>query len=99
MTPLQTTPLDPAASNEKFISCDCHSEFIRLNYDKEIECFDVSIWTLQASSKPHWRTKLRWLWRILTNDSPYGDQVIINEDKAKELADYILEKLASKSGT
>jgi hypothetical protein len=83
----------PIKSNEKFIKCDCHSEFIRLDYDHEFEHFDLSIWTLQASSKPSWKTKLRWIWRIIRNDSPYGDQVIIDKFKAKELAEYLLDKI------
>jgi hypothetical protein len=83
----------PVESNEKFIKCDCHSEFIRLDYDSDFEHFDLSIWALQASSKPGWRTKLRWIWRILTKGSPYGDQVIIDKDKAKELADYLTDKI------
>lgn len=79
----------PAKANEKFIKCACHSEFIRLDYDSEFEHFDMSIWTLQASSKPSWKTKLRWIWHIIKNDSPYGDQVIIDKCKAKELAAYL----------
>lgn len=73
---------------EKFISCDCHSEFIRVSFDEEFKHFDLSIWT-QTSSKPTWKNKLRWIWRIITQDSPYGDQVILSENKAKELAEYL----------
>jgi hypothetical protein len=80
-------------SNEKFIKCDCHGEFIRMDYDPELAQFDMSIWTLQASSAPSWKTKLRWIWRIIIHNSPYGDQVVINKDKAKELADYLIDKI------
>ena len=73
---------------EKFIVCDCHSEFVRLIYDKEFEQFDLSIWT-QTSSKPTWKNKLRWIWRIIKDGTPYGDQIILNKDKAKELAEYL----------
>jgi hypothetical protein len=91
-----TQPNQPKC-DEKFIVCDCHSEFLRLSYDEEIELFDVSVWTLQASSQPGWRMKLAWIWRILTKGSPYGDQLVIDKDKAKEISDYILNKLASES--
>jgi hypothetical protein len=80
-------------SNEKFIKCDCHGEFIRLDYDPDFASFDMSIWTLEASSTPSWKTKFRWIWRIITHNSPYGDQVVINKDKAKELADYLIDKI------
>lgn len=73
---------------EKFISCECYSEFVRVAYDKEFDHFDLSIWT-QPSMKPNWKTKLGWIWRIIKHDSPYGDQVILNKDKAKELAEYL----------
>ena len=73
---------------EKFISCECYSEFVRVAYDKEFDHFDLSIWT-QPSMKPSWKTKLGWIWRIIKHGSPYGDQVILNKDKAKELAEYL----------
>jgi hypothetical protein len=87
------TPTQANENNEKFIKCDCHGEFIRLDYDPDFVSFDMSIWTLEASSTPSWKTKLRWIWRIITNNSPYGDQVVINKDKAKELADYLIDKI------
>jgi hypothetical protein len=87
------TQIPPPKSNEKFIECDCHSEFVRLDYDPEFEHFDLSIWVQEASSKPSWKTKLRWIWRILTKGSPYGDQVILNKDKAKAFADYLTETM------
>jgi hypothetical protein len=34
---------------------------------------------------------MRWIWRILTKGSPYGDQVILREQEIADMVDYLIE--------
>ena len=78
-------------NKEKILKCSCSSEMIRFAYDDEMETFDVSIWSFQNSHRPYWKDKLRWIWRILTVGSPYGDQVLLEKEQVAELVDYLVE--------
>lgn len=78
--------------NEKFIKCSCTSEYVRLFYDEEMQTVDLSVWSFQNSHGPTWADKLRWIWRIVTKGSPYGDQVILEKEQVKEIIDYLQNK-------
>ena len=81
------------ADREKFIKCDCHSEGILVtkfddgeemyfSYWKEgINPIKLSRWARQQQSR-----------KVLTKGNYYDDQVVLNREKAMELALWIQEE-------
>ena len=81
------------ADREKFIKCDCHSEGILVaKYDDEEEMY-FSYWRegINPIKLSLWmRLKLCYL--TLFKGNFYNDQVILNKEKAMELALWIQEE-------
>lgn len=78
--------------NEIFITCDCVSEVVHFQYDpgcEGLKYYEVSMF--RRGSLSLWN-RLWMIWKILTTGTPYADDVIINQAKAEELANWILEK-------
>lgn len=76
-------------SEVKFFECSCSSELVAVEkYDDEPEIY-MSIYYRGVPRPMGWKDKLRYCWRILTQGSPYGDQVVFNKETATELADHI----------
>jgi hypothetical protein len=79
------------------VKCDCftHSlELVRLEetYDKgpTFKSFELSVWQLANHVRPMgWRERFRWVWRILRTGNPWTDMIILSDDKAKEIAQFI----------
>ncbi|NBW11401.1 MAG: hypothetical protein EBR82_25545 [Caulobacteraceae bacterium] len=84
-------------SKELFIECDCYSEGVKFNYDKDGLLY-ISIY--QKGFKPRtktWREKLRWIWQIITKDVPYDDEVVLSKNKIQQLAVFANEISPNKS--
>ena len=81
------------ADREKFIKCDCHGEGILVTkYDDEEEMY-FSYWREGINPvKLSWRMRLKLCWLTLTKGSFYTDQVILNKEKAMELALWIQDE-------
>ena len=79
------------ADKEKFIKCDCHSEGMLITkFDDEEELY-FSYWREGINPiKLSWWIRLKLCWMVLTKGNVYDDQVILNKEKAIELASWIL---------
>jgi len=76
---------------EQYFKCSCSSEILRVAYDDELEQTEFSIWEMQNAHKAGWRQRLRWCWRILFEGSPYGDQVILDNEGVANLVEYLVK--------
>jgi len=73
-----------------FIECDCYAEGIKLSYEKEDKQLYISLY--QRGFSPRTKTfkeKLRWIWRIITKDVPYDDEVILNLKKVQKIKSFL----------
>jgi hypothetical protein len=79
------------ADREKFIKCDCHSEGMLITkFDDEEELY-FSYWREGINPiKLSWWMRLKLCWMVLTKGNVYDDQVILNKEKAIELASWIV---------
>jgi len=79
------------ADKEKFIKCDCHSEGMLITkFDDEEELY-FSYWREGINPiKLSWWMRLKLCWMVLTKGNVYDDQVILNKEKAIELASWIV---------
>lgn len=86
---------DEAEKENIFIKCECHAEAIEVHYWKEDGEFYLSFWDIGRSkvSWIPWRKRFLMIWRILMGKDLYADMIILNKDKAKELVNFINDKL------
>jgi hypothetical protein len=74
-----------------FILCDCRSEVLVLEYDSEYDLIELSIYE-NLSSYSHkmsfWQ-KLRYIYQVLIKSRPYSDQIILNKDQIKHIANFL----------
>jgi len=81
------------ADREKFIKCDCHGEGILVTkYDDEEEMY-FSYWREGINPiKLSWWMRLKLCYLALFKGNFYNDQVILNKEKAMELALWIQDE-------
>lgn len=82
--------------------CSCSSEVLTVevyDYDeggkkdsKDYE-FDISIF--ERYHKRSFFDRLRYVWKIMTTGRPYGDQIVLRHDSAKNLGEWLLERCNS----
>ena len=79
------------ADKQKFIQCDCYGEGLLITkFDDEEEMY-FSYWRQGIDPiKLSWWMRLKLCWMVLTKGNVYDDQVILNKEKAIELATWIL---------
>jgi hypothetical protein len=74
-----------------FILCDCKSEVLVLEYDDEYDLMELSIYE-NLSSYSHkmsfWQ-KLRYIYQVLVKGRPYSDQMILNKEQIKHMANFL----------
>lgn len=82
-------------SDSIFIKCDCHAEAIEIQHWSDENVFYVSFWDYGRSkiSWLPWKKRLGLIWRILRGKDLYADMVILDQEKAKEVVDFINKKL------
>lgn len=70
-----------------FILCDCKSEILCIEYDKEWGFADLAIYENFASyrHKLSFYQKMRYIWQILWNNKPYADQMVLTKQQLNEL--------------
>ncbi len=74
-----------------FILCDCKNEILVLDYDKEYDLMELSIYENLSSYsyKMSFWQKLRYIYQVLTKNRPYSDQIILNREQLKDLSSFI----------
>ena len=80
-----------------FTKCDCHShvlEIERYEYDKFDKGFNITCWHYGHDGNIRgFKERLRWCWHILKTGKPWADSIIVTDEKAKEIANFITSKL------
>jgi hypothetical protein len=86
------------ADKRKFIQCDCYGEGLLITkFDGEEELY-FSYWRQGIDPiKLSWWMRLKVCWMALTKGNYYEDQVILNKEKAIELASWILLNVEASS--
>ena len=85
--------------NEKTIQvfCDCYGESLVLERFEEDgdKGFYVSIFMrgIYGAVPLRWGRRFRWIWEILIHGNIWNDFVVLNDEKAKELKEFLDEKL------
>ena len=81
------------ADKQKFIQCDCWGEgMLVTKFDDEEEMY-FSYWRQGINPiKLPWRMRLKLCWMVLTKGNVYDDQVVLNKEKAMELALWIQDE-------
>ena len=72
---------------EKFFKCSCHGEGMFVTLFDDEENFYFSYWGqgLRPRSMSWWQ-RMRLCWKILRDGEAYEDEIILEKDKAGELA-------------
>lgn len=70
-----------------FIGCSCRGEFLRVSYDRIIDQFDFSIYSMDFRNS--WKYKLKLIWRIIRYGTPYTDQMTIEREELNQLTEYL----------
>jgi hypothetical protein len=71
---------------EKFITCDCGVEVLRLTYDPDDD-FGLQCSILEHHNIPA-KDKLRWIWHILKEGTPFTDEICLDSRRVQELLDF-----------
>lgn len=82
-------------NNQKslFVKCQCFSHLL------EVECiesegFNLTFWRyIRQDVILNWHERLRWMWRIFRTGNPWTDGIMISNEQAKTIVDYINKHL------
>lgn len=75
----------------KFITCSCESEAILLEKYKSEEEIYLSIFGRGLNiQRYNIRDRLRHIWQIIIKGFPYTDEIVLKKEKARELAQTLL---------
>jgi len=75
----------------KFITCSCESEAILLERYKGEEEIYLSIFGRGLNIKRYnIKDRLRHIWQIIVKGFPYTDEIVLKKEKARELAQTLL---------
>jgi len=73
----------------KVIPCACYGEGLILRKDED-DFLEVYFYTIGCEGKKlGFKDKLRYIWRVITIGKPFGDQVMLDEQRMIELRDYL----------
>lgn len=78
-------------SNELFIKCECHGEGIEITRDDELNQYYLAFWGYGFNNNKKfsfWR-RLIFAWMLIIKGTLYNDMVILDDNKATELVDFI----------
>lgn len=78
-------------SNILFLLCSCKNEVLVIDFDSDANIADLCLYESYASLK-HKRSiiqKIRYIWSIIWNHSPYNDQIVLDKLQIKELSNFL----------
>ena len=83
-----------------FIACNCRNEILRVayeQYENDPAEFNLCIYTMGTDqTKPSMRYKLRHIWKILRDGTPYEDMMILNKTEMERLCKFVAKKMESE---
>lgn len=78
--------------DERYISCACFGEALHLVRYEDEGSVSLSLSVYEPrGSRPSWRWRLKYIWRILTKGHPYEDEVILTQPQVHELVTWLQE--------
>lgn len=80
--------MDPfIREKEAFIPCSCSNEGLHLYKFKTDEELYLSIWEMGygKDNRLSWKKRLKYIWRIIREGRPYGDQIVLNREGRSKL--------------
>jgi hypothetical protein len=84
--------------NTLMIRCTCHGHVLEITNDEYamedgvMPDFDISVWN-QTPFPYSFRNRLRLIWRLLTFQTLNGGDVIVNENDAIRISDFLRRKV------
>ena len=79
--------------NELHLTCSCHTHELHFEKDHDMDVWYISFWQRGYVEQTSWKYRLRYIWHILKNGRPYGDEVVLEKKDLEELKDYIDEQV------
>ena len=74
-----------------FIKCECHGEGMGVDYDTDDGYYYFSYWKHGFSNeKLPLKERLRYCWNVLTKGKAFNDEIILNQESADRLIDFLL---------
>jgi hypothetical protein len=72
---------------EVFIPCSCGSEGLHLYKFKNDDELYLSIWEMGygKDNRLNWKSRFRYVWRIIREGRPYGDQIVLDREGRSNL--------------
>lgn len=85
-------------SKEIFLECSCYSEGIKFDYNKEDNTLEISIYQRGLTPRTKsWKEKLRWIWQIITKDTIYGDEIMLEQKNINRLTEFVNQNFSNNS--
>lgn len=80
-------------SNTLYLKCECSTHLLEVSrddWDADSPSVNLVIWAFgrEGDTLPLF-SRFRWIWQVLTTGSLWGDSVILNLDKAKQLTNFL----------
>ena len=91
-------------SKSIYFKCSCGSETLQIERNRydATEChrdFSFCLWYYSIYGTLSFYERLRWCFRILKTGNPWADTVILTDNDAKNLAEFIKTELNYESKT
>jgi hypothetical protein len=85
-------------NNKKlFLLCDCYNHGLLLEKEEDEDIVYLSVFERGVyKNKLNWYERLRWIYQIFVNGTPWTDQFILNKEKQKQIIEY-LEDVKNKT--
>jgi hypothetical protein len=76
--------------NDLFLMCECHAESMQVTYEKEYNEYWFAYWGYGFNNKKSslWH-RIKNAYLLLKTGTLHKDFIILDKDKAQQLADYI----------
>lgn len=74
-----------------FISCDCKSKILIIDYDHGVKMADFAIYENSVSycHKMSLWQRIRYCYQVLVNKKPYADQITLTQKQILELKSFL----------
>jgi len=78
-----------------FTMCDCHSEGVAIEVDKDNKEVSLAFFKFgHDSNNLSFRQRINHAWHVIKTGQPYEDMVILNYQKANQIAAFLAEETA-----
>jgi hypothetical protein len=83
-------------TNNTYIKCDCGGDLLeieRYKDDPQDKGFYIAFWSHGhwSHAPMSWKERIRWCWKVLKTGCPWNDMVVIDDEKALDIATFLLK--------